>query len=67
MKYLILLICLKKGERKDKHLNIGNGTIPINSFKQVYTYCKKYNTDMILETPHDKIINDIKLIKSFNK
>ncbi len=53
------------GAKRDRHEHIGEGYIGKNSFKNIVAFGNKQNVDMILETPHDKVIEDIKLLKKF--
>ena len=50
----------KFGCRKDRHANIGYGTIPIEIFQEL---AKIKNIPLILETPHEHMIADIKIMK----
>lgn len=49
------------GEKKDRHEHIGDGKIGINGFENLMRQFPKI--DMILETDHDKIEEDIKKLK----
>lgn len=51
------------GSNKDRHEHIGQGKIGTEAFKKIIRFAKKNNTDMILETEHNKIIEDIQLLK----
>ncbi len=48
---------------KDRHEHIGKGQIGIDSFKNLVKFAKENDIDMILETEHDKVEEDIKLLK----
>ncbi len=49
------------GEKKDRHEHIGDGKIGISGFENLM---KQFpNIDMILETDHDKVFEDIKTLK----
>jgi len=49
------------GERKDRHEHIGDGKIGVEGFKNLINSFSE--TDFILETQHDKVVEDIKLLK----
>ena len=53
--------------KKDRHAHIGEGLIGNNAFKNIVAFAEKNNIDMILETEHEKVIDDIQLLKSFRK
>jgi len=52
------------GEHKDRHEHIGEGKIGLEGFTQVLS---TFNLDLILETEHDKIKEDIKKLKDIRK
>jgi len=49
---------------KDRHAHIGQGKIGPEAFKNIVAFAKKNGVDMILETEHDAVVEDIKLLKS---
>lgn len=51
------------GSRKDRHEHIGQGKIGLDAFKKIVAFAKEKNIDMILETEHDKVTEDIELLK----
>lgn len=51
------------GERKDRHEHIGKGKIGINGFKNIIKNPLFKNINMIVETPPDKVGEDIKILK----
>jgi deoxyribonuclease-4 len=53
--------------KKDRHANIGEGKIGAETFQNIIAFAEKNNIDMILETEHDKVVEDIELLKSFRK
>ena len=53
------------GERKDRHEHIGDGKIGVEGFKNLINSFPE--TDFILETQHDKVVEDIKLLKGIRK
>jgi len=53
------------GERKDRHEHIGDGKIGVEGFKNLINSFP--DTDFILETQHDKVAEDIKLLKGIRK
>jgi deoxyribonuclease-4 len=53
------------GALRDRHEHIGDGYIGKNGFKNIVALAKKNGADMILETPHDKVREDIGILKKF--
>ena len=53
------------GAHRDRHEHIGDGYIGKEGFRYIVELAKKNNIDMILETPHDKVEKDIKILKNF--
>ncbi|MDD3498348.1 MAG: deoxyribonuclease IV [Candidatus Moranbacteria bacterium] len=53
------------GSQKDRHAHIGEGLIGAKSFSKIVRFAEKNNVDMILETRHDKVKEDIEKLKSF--
>jgi deoxyribonuclease-4 len=55
------------GSHKDRHEHIGDGYIGKAGFKAFMEHLRKQKLDipLILETEHDKVKQDIKLLKSF--
>jgi len=51
------------GERKDRHEHIGKGKIGIDGFKNIIKDSTFDNINMIVETPPDKVGDDIKVLK----
>ena len=51
------------GERKDRHEHIGKGKIGIEGFKNIVLDSTFRNINMIVETPPDKVSEDIKVLK----
>ena len=52
---------------KDRHEHIGQGKIGLEAFKNIVAFAKEKNIDMILETEHDKVKEDIELLKKLGK
>lgn len=52
------------GERKDRHEHIGEGKIGRKGFELLMV---EFNLDFILETEHDKVVEDIELLKQIRK
>jgi deoxyribonuclease-4 len=48
---------------KDRHDHIGKGKIGIDAFKNIVGFAQKNNIDMILETEHEAVKEDIELLK----
>lgn len=53
--------------KRDRHAHIGEGQIGRDAFQNIVAFAEKNRIDMILETEHDKVVEDIKLLKSFRK
>lgn len=51
--------------KKDCHAHIGEGKIGKDAFEKIVAFANKNNIDMILETEHDKVKEDIEFLKSF--
>jgi deoxyribonuclease-4 len=52
---------------KDRHEHIGQGKIGLDAFKNIVNLAKEKNIDMILETEHDKVAEDITILKNISK
>jgi deoxyribonuclease IV len=48
---------------RDRHAHIGQGKIGEKAFSKIINFAKEKNIDMILETEHDKVKEDIELLK----
>lgn len=55
------------GSKKDRHAHIGEGLIGKEAFQNIVKFAEKNNIDMILETEHEKVADDINLLKSFRR
>ena len=49
--------------RRDRHAHIGEGNIGLDAFKNIAAFAEKNQIDMILETEHDKVKEDIETLK----
>ncbi len=49
---------------KDRHEHIGKGLIGQEAFQNIVAFAKEKNISMILETPHEGVMEDIELLKS---
>jgi deoxyribonuclease-4 len=49
---------------KDRHEHIGKGEIGLAAFKNIVSFAKKNNIDIILETEHEEVAKDIGLLKN---
>ena len=49
--------------KKDRHAHIGQGQIGLDAFQNIVAFAKEKNIDMILETEHEKVKEDIELLK----
>ncbi len=48
----------------DRHEHIGQGKIGLEAFSKIAKFAEENNIDMICETEHEKVMDDIKLLKS---
>jgi deoxyribonuclease IV len=48
---------------RDRHAHIGEGKIGAEAFKNIMSFAQKNVIDMILETEHDRVREDIELLK----
>jgi deoxyribonuclease-4 len=55
------------GSKKDRHAHIGEGLIGQEAFQNIIALAKKNDIDLILETEHEKVMQDIKLLKYFKQ
>lgn len=53
------------GEKKDRHEHIGKGKIGLAGLKAFINYPKLKNINIYLETKHDSVKQDLKILKSF--
>jgi deoxyribonuclease-4 len=51
------------GSNKDRHEHIGKGKINLEAFAQIVAFGPKNDVDLILETEHDEVKEDIALLK----
>jgi len=51
------------GSNKDRHEHIGAGKIGLDAFKNIVAFAKEHNIDMLLETEHPGVEDDIRLLK----
>lgn len=51
------------GSNKDRHDHIGEGLIGKKPFGEIVQFAEENNIDMILETEHGRVMEDIKLLK----
>lgn len=51
------------GSNRDRHEHIGQGKIGLEGFRKIVAFAKKNDIDMLLETQHDKVKEDIQLLK----
>jgi len=50
---------------RDRHAHIGEGKIGLDAFENIVAFAQKNDIDMILETEHDKVREDIEILKKF--
>lgn len=55
------------GSNKDRHAHIGKGLIGQKAFKKIVAFAKENKIDMILETEHDAVMEDIRILKEMRK
>lgn len=53
--------------KRDRHEHIGAGKIGKKALQDIVALAKENDIDLILETEHDKVIEDIRILKSFRK
>jgi deoxyribonuclease-4 len=51
--------------KKDRHAHIGQGLIGTEAFQKIVQFAEKNGIDMVLETDHDAVKEDIELLKNF--
>lgn len=51
------------GSNRDRHAHIGKGKIGGKAFEEIVRFAVKNNIDMILETEHDRVKEDVELLK----
>lgn len=49
---------------RDRHAHIGEGKIGLDAFKNIVSMAEKNNIDMILETEHDRVKEDVEMLKN---
>lgn len=55
------------GGQRDRHEHIGKGQIGISGFEALFAHPKLQNLNFILETEHDLVVEDIKLLKKIRE
>ena len=55
------------GSKKDRHAHLDSGKISLQAFQKIIAFAEKNNIDLILETDHDRVEEDIKILKDFRK
>lgn len=58
---------IELGGKRDRHEHIGEGFIGVDGFKNIIAHPKLANMNLILETPHDKVVQDLEILKSLRK
>ena len=53
--------------KKDRHAHIGQGQIGLDAFQKIVSLAKEKNIDMICETEHDQVKEDIETLKKLRK
>lgn len=53
------------GSKKDRHEHIGQGKIGAEAFQKIVAFAQKNNIDMLCETEHDRVMEDMELLKKF--
>jgi deoxyribonuclease IV len=54
------------GSHIDRHEHIGKGKIGLEAFKNIVAFAEKNNIDLICETEHDKVKEDMNLLKKLS-
>jgi deoxyribonuclease-4 len=52
---------------RDRHAHIGEGLMGLEAFKKIVHFAQEHDIDMILETKHDKVEEDIELLKKMRR
>lgn len=55
------------GSKKDRHAHLDSGKINLEAFEKIVKFAKKNKINLILETKHDQVEEDIKILKDFRK
>lgn len=55
------------GSRKDRHAHIGQGQIGLENFAKIVQFAQKNNIDMICETEHEGVQEDMETLKNLRK
>lgn len=55
------------GERKDRHEHVGDGKIGLKGFEALASDSRLHPFNFIMETEHDKVAQDIHIMKEFRK
>ncbi len=55
------------GEKKDRHEHLGKGKIGLDGFKTILNLMRARDVDFIIETEHDQIVEDLKILKNFRQ
>ncbi|TAK96668.1 deoxyribonuclease IV [Patescibacteria group bacterium] len=50
------------GSKKDRHEHIGEGKIGSEAFRNIVTFAKQHDIDMLCETEHDRVVEDMQLL-----
>lgn len=53
------------GSKKDRHEHIGFGKIGAEAFQKIVQFAEKNNIDMLCETKHEKVMEDMELLKGW--
>lgn len=53
------------GSKKDRHEHIGAGKIGAEAFQKIVQFAQKNNIDMLCETEHEKVMEDMELLRKF--
>lgn len=55
------------GSHVDRHAHIGRGKIGLPAFEKIVAFAKKNNIDMICETEHEGVRDDMKMLKKMRE
>lgn len=53
------------GSRKDRHEHIGPGKIGVDAFRNIVVFAKTHEIDMLCETEHERVGEDMDLLKGW--
>ncbi len=58
---------IELGGKKDRHEHLGDGKIGLEGFRSILNLMRSRDIDYIIETEHNKIVEDLKIMKNFRR